>query len=189
VDAVRSPAVERLDLDVPSPMVKVEWDRGHHVFDGIVRASDDGGIVLTPVHDLVPRAGLRWIDDRELLRVVELRPDHPAVRLADLTGERLWAIDRSLADLRVLLASLQHGGGLVRVQEAATGSRGGHVGLITSVEAQRVVLRDVSPAARWSGRLAEVDLDDVISVQWGDDHLRSLAALLEAESTGWLPPG
>ena len=56
-DAVRSLTVERRELDVPSPMVKVEWDRGHDVFDGIVRAADDGGIILTPIHDHVPVAG------------------------------------------------------------------------------------------------------------------------------------
>jgi hypothetical protein len=181
--------VERVELDVPGPMVRVEWDRGHDVFTGIVRAADDAGIILTPIHDNVPLAGLRWIDDRELLRVVELRPDDPAVRLADLTDARVWAVERSLTDLRVLLASLQHDGDLVMVQQAATGSRTGRVGRITSVDAQRVVLRDVSTSARWSGDTDVIDLDDVICVEWGNAYLRSLATLLEAESTGWIPPG
>jgi hypothetical protein len=169
-------------------MVRVRWDRGHDTVQGIVRAADDGGIILTPIRDDVALEGLRWIDDRELLRVDELRPDAPAVRLADLTGERLWALDRSLTDLRVLLASLMHDGGLVMVNVAATGSGEGQVGLITSVDAQRVVLRDVSASARWSGRTEVIELDDVIAVDWGNAYLRSLATLLEAESTGWIPP-
>lgn len=180
--------VERLDLDVPSPIVKIEWDRGHAVVSGIVRAWDDGGIVITRIHDHAPVDGLIWIDAREVLRHDDLRPDHPGVRLADLTGERLWAIDRSMAELPVLLATLQHDGHLVRIQVAATGSRAGKVGRIASVDAQRVVLRDVAASARWSGELEMVDLDDIVAVHWDDTYLRSVATLLEAESSGWIPP-
>jgi hypothetical protein len=181
--------VDRVELDVPSPMVEVEWDRGHDVVRGIVRAWDDGGIVLTRVHDLAPLPGFQWIDDREVLRATDLRPDDPAVRLADLTGDRLWAIDRSLAELRVLLATLQHDGVLVMVQVAATGSREGKVGRITSVDAQRAVLRHVAVSGRWSGEDEVVELDDVVCIEWDTTYLRSLGTLLEAESTGWITPG
>lgn len=181
--------MERVALEVPSPIVRVEWDRGHAVVRGIVRAWDDGGIVLSPLQGLVPLDGFTWIDEREVLTVGDVPADDPAVRLADLSGERLWAIDRSLAELLVLLATLRHEGRLVRLHDATTGSRRGRVGQITSVDAQRVVLRDVAGVARWSGRTEVVELDDVVSVQWDDADLRSIATLLEAESTGWIPPG
>lgn len=182
-------AVERVELHVPCPMVRVVWDRGHDAVSGIVRAWDDGGIVLSVVSDNAPVPGLMWIDAREILRVDDIRSDDPGVRLADLTGERLWAIDRSLAELPVLLATLRHDANLVMVQVAATGSREGKVGRITSVDAQHVQLLEVGSSARWTGGTEVVELDDVVSVQWDDPYLRSLATLLEAESTGWIPPG
>lgn len=171
--------------DAICPMVIVEWDRGHASIEAIVRAEHDAGIIVSTIHDHVPLPGLRWIRSDEVFyrdNLEALPDDHPAVRLAAQHGSRQLRLPPDLADLDVLLADLCEAKTLVMVHVRRTGSGSGRVGRTVSATASELVLDDVSTEARYSGDQLHIDVNDIISVEWGDNYLSAIDQLLTAES-------
>ena len=173
------------DLIGPGALVTLEWDRGHESIEAIVRARSDTGIVVTELHDLEPRQGLKWIRHDEVLLLESLPPDGAPSRLADVQGTRAMRADEQLTDLPVLIAAMQDAGLLIAVYDRVAGSSECSVGTVSDLGPERFVIRTVDTDARFDGDTPEFELDDVLSVEWGTTYLDAITALLRAE--GALP--
>jgi hypothetical protein len=160
-----------------SRLVHLEWDRTHEEFDAIVRAESDDGVIVTEIHDFVPRRGWKWIPDDEVISIDDVPASAALVRLFELRPLVPEPIDPALTSLPALLRHLADGNLLVSVFQASTGSATMLAGAIARLDNVAVVLDLVDTAGEWEDDQFEFELDDIISVEWGNDYLLALTAL------------
>ena len=87
----------------PRVVARVEWDRGHDEFVGVVYLDEPEGIVVARTHDYWPQAGCLWIRRSEVLSLRELDEADPEVRVLNELGVRLFALDPEITELATLL--------------------------------------------------------------------------------------
>ena len=162
----------------PRVVARVEWDRGHDEFVGVMYLDEPEGIVVARTHDYWPQAGCLWIRRSEVLSLRELDEADPEVRVLNELGVRLFALDPEITELATLLGHAVDTPSPVAVYSESTGSDEVLVGLVTHVGETGCTLSDVGPDGSLSGEDLTFDLAEIIAVEWSTDYLNALSILL-----------
>ena len=152
---------------------------GHEELDVLVRLDSPAALLVTLIHDLWPQNGCVWIARDEVLGLEQYESGQPVVRVADRTGARRLRAGSEFEHLPRLFTRLGEAAALAGVYSRSTGSREILVGAVSSVGAEEVSLREVSPDGTDTGDQLVYRYADIAGVEWATDYLRALALLAD----------